>query len=146
MGEGDYKEKLAAGHYRLTPQRAAILEVMVKNRGKHLSAEEVFEQARLALPNIGIATVYRTLDKLAGLEVLYKGIFNGGKYRYEMLDDNCEHHHHHVVCLSCGNISEIKEDLLSELEDDLRKQGFEIIDHDLKFFGYCPRCAKSTKS
>lgn len=143
MAEGGYKKKLATGSFRLTAQRAAVLEVMVRNRGKHLSAEEVFQEARLQRPDIGIATVYRTLDSLAGLEVLYKGIFDSGKYRYELLDDNCEHHHHHVVCLSCGSISEIKDDLLCELEQNLQNQGFQIIDHDLKFFGYCPQCSKS---
>lgn len=142
MCEGDYREKLAASQYRLTGQRATVLEVMVRNRGKHLSAEEVLQQARLLRPNIGIATVYRTLDKLASLEVLYKGMFDSGKYRYELADDNQEHHHHHVVCLSCGSISEIKDDLLCELERNIQKQGFQIIDHDLKFYGYCPRCSK----
>ncbi|MGI6435171.1 MAG: Fur family transcriptional regulator [Syntrophomonadaceae bacterium] len=142
MCGGDYREKLAASKYRLTGQRATVLEVMVRNRGKHLSADEVLQQARLLRPNIGIATVYRTLDKLASMEVLYKGMFDSGKYRYELVDDNQEHHHHHVVCVSCGNISEIKDDLLCELERNIRKQGFQIIDHDLKFFGYCPRCSK----
>lgn len=142
MGERSYREKLAARKYRLTAQRATVLEVMAKNRGKHLSAEEVWEQARLIRPNIGIATVYRTLDKLANMEILYKGVFEGGKHRYELLDDNREHHHHHIICLSCGSISEIKEDLLGELEGNLREQGFEIVDHDLKFFGYCPNCSR----
>ena len=40
----------------------------------------------------------------------------------------------------CGKISEIQEDLLSELEQRIEMQGFKIVDHELKFFGYCPDC------
>ena len=71
----------------LPGQRATVLEVMINNRGKHLSAEEDLQQARKLRPNIGIATVYRTLEKLASLEILYKGMFDSGKYRYELADD-----------------------------------------------------------
>ncbi len=141
MQKRDYKAKLDASQYKLTGQRATVLDVMIKNRGQHLSAEEVLQQARLTRPNIGIATVYRTLEKLASLEILYKGMFDSGKYRYELADER-EHHHHHVVCMNCGSISEIKDDLLCELEKNIEKQGFRIVDHDLKFFGYCPACSK----
>lgn len=136
-----YKEKLKSSNYRLTGQRATVLEVMVNNRGKHLSAEEVLFEARQLRANIGIATVYRTLEKLASIEVLYKSMFDSGKYRYELADDR-NHHHHHVVCVACGSISEIKDDLLCELERNIEQQGFRIVDHDLKFFGYCPSCKK----
>jgi Fur family ferric uptake transcriptional regulator len=56
---------------------------MIVNQGKHLSAEDVFNEAKAKYPNIGIATVYRTLEKLAGLNILYKTVFEGGRYRYE---------------------------------------------------------------
>lgn len=136
--------KLNENAYRLTSQRKAVLKVMLENKGLHLSAEEVFWEARKILPNIGIATVYRTLEKLASLDVLYKSMFEGNKYRYELAEDE-KHHHHHVLCLSCGQISEVSGDLLHELESKLDKQGYKIIDHELKFYGYCPACNKSNK-
>ena len=52
-------------------------------------------------PNISIATVYRTLEKLANLDILHKSMFEGNKFRYELAEDD-KHHHHHVVCLNCG--------------------------------------------
>ncbi len=139
MNKKNIKEKLEHNKYRLTDQRAVILEVMLDNKGKHLSAEEVLDYAKKRLPNIGIATVYRTLEKLVGMEILYKTMFEEGKYRYEISDDR-EHQHHHIICLSCGRIAEIEEDLLCNLERYLEKEGFEILDHELKFYGYCPRC------
>lgn len=132
-------QKLEENEYRLTPQREVILQVMIDNRGKHLSADEVYIEARGKSSNIGIATVYRTLEKLASIDVLYKTIFEGGKYRYE-LSLGESHQHHHIICLQCGHISEVEEDLLHNLEIHLEKQGYKILDHELKFYGYCPQC------
>lgn len=133
--------KLKENDYKLTEQRETILDVMLKNLGKHMSADEVLKKARKKSPRIGIATVYRTLEKLTEMDVLYKSIFDGGKFRYEIYNAGGQnHHHHHAICLSCGKITEIQEDLLHELEQQIEKQGFEIVDHELKFFGYCPDC------
>ncbi|MGI6422292.1 MAG: Fur family transcriptional regulator [Syntrophomonadaceae bacterium] len=131
--------KLDRNNYRLTDQRKAILDVMLENQGSHLSAEEVLWEAKKKFPNIGIATVYRTLEKLANLDILHKSMFEGNKFRYELAEDD-KHHHHHVVCLNCGQISEVSGDLLHELESKLEQQGYKIIDHELKFYGYCPAC------
>lgn len=130
---------LESYNYKLTEQRAAILDVMLKKKGEHLSAEEVLLEAKQILPNIGIATVYRTLEKLANMGILYKTMFDGGKYRYEISDDS-DHHHHHFICLTCGSIIEIEEDWLTEIEEQLEKRGFRVVDHELKFYGYCPKC------
>lgn len=135
------KEKLDEHDYKLTPQRAVILEVLIANQDKHLSVEEVLQEAKHKLPNIGIATVYRTLDKLASIDVLYKTMFEGGKYRYE-LSGTEDHQHHHIICLKCNRIIEVEEDLLHNLEVELEAKGFRIVDHELKIFGYCPDCNK----
>ncbi|MGS0764113.1 Fur family transcriptional regulator [Syntrophomonas curvata] len=135
------KDKLRDSNYRITGQRSAILEVMMDNRGKHLSAEEVLAEARKIVPNIGIATVYRTLEKLASIEILYKTWFDEGCYRYELSDEGI-HQHHHVICLECGRITELKDDILSILEQQLENQGYQVIDHELKFYAYCPSCLR----
>ncbi|MGS0746669.1 Fur family transcriptional regulator [Syntrophomonas erecta subsp. sporosyntropha] len=135
------KEKLDKNNYKLTPQRAAVLEVMMDNPGRHLSAEEVLIKARGKFPGIGIATIYRTLEKLADMDVLYKTMFESGKYRYELSVDD-KHQHHHIICLKCGSITEVEEDLLHELEGALEDRGFDVVDHELKFYGYCPTCRK----
>ncbi|HWP98466.1 MAG TPA: Fur family transcriptional regulator [Syntrophomonadaceae bacterium] len=140
MGYSDVNEKLKQHNYRLTNQREAVLEVMLGNRGRHLSAEEVLQEARSKHPLIGIATVYRTLDKLASMDILTKIMF-GDKFRYEICDKN-RHQHHHIICVSCGAITEVEEDLLNRLEANLEQKGFQIVDHDLKFYAYCPVCMK----
>jgi len=132
-------DKLQKAEFKLTRQRKAVLEVMLEKKGEHLSAEEVLHAARQKVPQLGIATVYRTLERLANLDLLYKTIFDEGKYRYEM-SDQADHQHHHILCLACGRIYEVEEGLLDSLEKYLEKDGFEIIDHQLKIYAYCPEC------
>ncbi len=143
MPINDLDQIMKKNNYRLTNQRSAILEVMQANRGKHLSAEEVLLEARHKYPVIGMATVYRTLDILAGMDILTKTMFKD-KFRYE-LADNDRHKHHHILCMSCGAISEVQEDLLHQLEARLEELGYEVLDHELKFYAYCPACSKDRK-
>jgi len=139
MLEQNIREKLEQADYKLTGQRKAVLEVMRENRGAHLTAEEVLNEARRKVPNIGIATVYRTLERLASMKILYKTIFDEGKYRYE-LSDLAEHQHHHILCVACGKIFEVEEGLLDSLEEHLEQEGFEIVNHQLKIYAYCSDC------
>jgi len=133
-------QRLKEADYRLTRQRQAVLDVMRENKGKHLSAEEVLNEARSKEPSLGIATVYRTLDKLSSIDVLHKTVFDEGKYRYELSDEH--HHHHHIVCVSCGKITEVQDDYLSNLEAHVEAQGFKVLDHQLTIYAYCPECQK----
>ncbi|PKM77070.1 MAG: transcriptional repressor [Firmicutes bacterium HGW-Firmicutes-15] len=141
MLEQGIKERLEKAEYKLTQQRKAVLEVMQNKRGEHLTAEEVLYEARQKVPHLGIATVYRTLERLAAIEVLYKTIFDEGKYRYE-LSDQAEHQHLHILCIACSRIFEVEEGLLDSLEKHLEKDGFEIVNHQLKIYAYCPECSR----
>jgi len=135
------KEKLHALGYKLTPQREATLRVMLENQVDHLSAEDVYLLVKEKFPDIGLATVYRTLDLLSELKVINKINFGDGVARYEMRDENRERHHHHLVCVECGAVDEIIEDLLENVEDKVEQQyRFKILDHRLIFHGICHRC------
>lgn len=133
------KEKLAQGDYKITPQRQVILDVMQEAEGDHLTAEEVLQAARRKSPRLGIATVYRTLERLAALGILYKTRFDEGKHRYEMADAG-QHHHHHIQCVQCGRIVELEEGLLDSLESRVEQQGFAVINHRLTIYAICPQC------
>lgn len=134
-------QKLHQLDYKVTPQRQVILKAFLENAAEHLSAEEVYNIVKERYPDIGLATVYRTLDLLAELEILQKINFGDGRTRYE-LDQHETHYHHHMICLECGRVQEFDDDLLESLEKLLTQQtGFHITDHQLKFFGYCRDCA-----
>src|ERR1700730_2587990 len=109
------KEQLQSQQLKLTPQREATLQVLLENHEQHLSAEDIFMLVKQKAPDIGLATVYRTLELLYELRIIEKLSFGDGVARYEFRSDDHPHHHHHLICLNCGRVSEI-EDLLDDLE------------------------------
>ncbi|HVJ48704.1 transcriptional repressor [Desulfitobacterium sp.] len=133
-------DRLRNNSYKLTPQRQTILRTFMDNAARHLSAEDVYSLVKHEYPDMGLATVYRTLDLLAELGILQKNDFGDGCSRYEFSRKN-EHHHHHLICLNCGEVSEFDDDLLESLEAVIFKRNhFKVVDHDLKFLGYCQKC------
>lgn len=130
--------------HRLTPQRRLVLEILMDNKDHHLSAEEVYRLSREKGEDIGIATVYRTLDLLEEMGLIHKLNFGDGRSRYELEHSPLEHQHHHLLCLNCQEIIEVEEDLLQRLEETIeKKHGFKIVDHRVQFFGYCQRCRET---
>lgn len=139
----EVKEMLREEGYKLTTQRQAILHAIVENKDKHLSPEEIYNIVRLKHQDIGIATVYRTLQLLEKFNIVYRVNFDDGYNRYELNYDSENHHHHHLICLKCGKVIEVKLDLLETLENQIENEnGFKIVDHNVKFFGYCDYCQK----
>ena len=126
--------------YKVTPQRQVILKTFLENASDHLSAEDIYRMVKTNNPEVGLATVYRTLDLLAELGILKKLNFDDGKARYEFGETEY-HHHHHLICLKCGNVIEFEDDLLETLETMIaKKTDFEVCDHQLKIFGFCKNC------
>lgn len=137
--------KLKKKGYKFTPQRKAILDVVAEHPGQHLSSEEIYDLVKVSSPEIGLATVYRTVQLLVELDVLSKLNLDDGFVRYEIDNhDEEQHHHHHLICSECGKIIEVREDLLDSLEQEIEKKyTFLIKDHKLKFFGICETCQKN---
>lgn len=135
------KEKLRKEGYKLTTQRRAILKVIIDNHDEHLSSDDVFNLVRKDYPELGIATVYRTLQLFEKLNIVYKLNFDDGCSRYEINAGTDDHHHHHLICLTCGKVAEVKLDLLDTLEQQIEsEEQFTIVDHNVKFYGYCSEC------
>ena len=144
----DLRARLSERQHKMTPQRQIVLQIFLDHPGEHLSAEDVHDILRTEKAEIGLATVYRTLELLSDLGILQKMEFGDGCSRYEVNDtDPTRHHHHHLICTKCGKVEEFDEDLLESLEADIgRKTGFRPLDHHVKFFGVCKACQeKETK-
>ena len=139
----ELKQKLAQNHSKLTPQRQMILQAFLNHPEEHLSAEDVHQIVKPLASDIGVATVYRTLELLSELKLLNKMDFGDGRSRYEIQKNDESHCHHHLICLSCGKVKEFEDDLLESLETAIaKKSNFTIVDHQLKFYGYCQECRK----
>ena len=138
------KEDLKKKGYKLTPQRRAILDIIVECEGKHLTAEEIYDEVKKTCPEIGLATVYRTIALLEEIGVVSRLNLNDGCSRYELIHDDENHMHHHLICNRCNAVIEVEDDLLEELEDRISKEyEFKIVDHSLQFFGICKQCQKN---
>lgn len=142
MDLNTFNELLSKNGYKVTSQRELIFETLLNSTGSHLSPEELHEIVNKKDKDIGIATVYRTLLLFEELGLVYKDDFDDNRARYE-LSRGDEHHHHHLICNSCGDIIEVKHDLLDDIEDYIEENyKFDIFDHDLKFYGLCSDCRK----
>jgi Fur family ferric uptake transcriptional regulator len=139
------KDNLKEKGYKLTPQRRAIVDIMIDNEGKHLTAEEIYDLVKLDCPEIGLATVYRTILLLEEMGILSKIDLGDNCSRFELVHEEESHQHHHLICTECNDIIEVEGDLLDTLEDTIEnKYNFKIKNHSLKFFGVCSKCQKNS--
>jgi len=138
------KKQLHGASYKLTPQREATVLVLLEHEEEHLSAEDVFLLVKERAPEIGLATVYRTLELLTDLKVVEKVHFGDGVSRFDLRQEGASHFHHHLICIECGKVDEIKENLLKEVGEVVEDRwNFEIKDHWLTFHGICSECKSS---
>jgi len=121
--------KMRGWGYKATPQRLAVLRALAAEQ--HQSMGEI----RHRCPEIGIVTVYRTLDLLAELG-LVRRLDLGDGARYELAED----HHHHMICEACGDISEFEECPLDPERLPLEHSEFEVRSHSLEVYGKCAEC------
>jgi len=132
-------ERLIEKGYRLTPQRLMILSAM-ESSSDHISAEEIYDQVSASYPNVNISTVYRTLELLKKLGLVYEINLGEGRIRYHAEGSG---HHHHLVCQGCGAIIDIDESALSSLKDVImRDYKFQAELRHVGIFGYCENCRR----
>ncbi|OUM98092.1 MAG: transcriptional repressor [Paenibacillaceae bacterium ZCTH02-B3] len=141
------KQLLQSQGFKLTPQREATVRVLLENEEDHLSAEDVFMLVKEKFPEIGLATVYRTLELLTEMHVVEKLNFGDGVARYDLRTESNKHHHHHLICVRCGSMTEIMDDWLLPLEERLEKEyRFRVLDHRLDFQGVCASCREKEEA
>ena len=147
VSEDEFKNLLKKKGLKLTKQRLIVLETLGKNPDAHLTVEEIYDLVKESSPEIGLATIYRTVQVLMELQLIDRVNFDDGVERYELAhiseDGSTRHHHHHLICIKCGNVFEFEEDMMESLEQKILKNtGFTVTDHEVKLFGYCKDCSK----
>ncbi len=139
-----FKKLLKENGLRVTKQRLLVLEAIASCPEEHLTAEEIFDLVKAGYPEIGLATVYRTIQMLNELHLIDRINFDDGFVRYEMGNAHGlgqKHHHHHLICMKCGRVISFRDDLLEELESKITDTvGFHVVDHEVKLYGYCVDC------
>jgi Fur family ferric uptake transcriptional regulator len=130
------KSKGTGGAVRDTSQRRAI-RAALDRAGRPLSAGEILDAARKAVPGLGVATVYRAVRTLQADGALHQVNLPGDSPRYEL---SGKKHHHHFHCLVCSGVFEVH-DCPGELEH-LSPPGFVLERHEVILYGRCRACAR----
>jgi Fur family ferric uptake transcriptional regulator len=136
VNTSELREKLD-GRYKLTRQRELIFHILNSYESHHLSAKDIYEIVHEQYPEIGLPTVYRTLELFSTLAVVQKLDLGDGCQRYELYSL----HHHHLICTACGKVIDIKGSLADTLDTAMNAMtDFSILDFRLYIYGYCRDC------
>lgn len=122
----------------LTKQRQAVLQV-VRVSNTHLTANEVFDDARRILPGISFATVYNSLRYLKNEGMISEIRFGTNAKLY----DRKLTRHDHAICDDCGKLVDLEIPLPNGLlEEAASLSKFEGVSIELTLRGLCPECSK----
>lgn len=120
------------GH-RVTSTRRAILKAIAET-DVPLTIEEIVDR----VPEIGRATVFRTVKLLHELGVICRVVLENGGIRYVVSTSS---HHHHLVCSSCGSVTEFSNPELDQaIHEEAEAAQFNLSGHTVELYGTCVRC------
>ena len=129
---------LARNQLKQTKQRKVIVDHFLVMHD-HLDAEELYEAVRKKGFNIGLATVYRTLNLLKDAGLVEQNAFSDGRAVYELLRPGT--HHDHLICVSCGLVVEFENPEIEAMQKKVaNEKDFQLISHRLDMYGKCGPC------
>ncbi len=122
----------------LTKQRQTVLRV-IRESDKHLTANEVFDDARRLLPGISFATVYNSLNYLKNHGLIGEIKFGTDANLY----DSKLTRHDHALCNKCGKLVDLELTIPNKLlEEAASRSKFKPETIELTLRGLCPECSK----
>jgi Fur family transcriptional regulator, ferric uptake regulator len=130
------KTRLNEAGFRAGAARLRVIELLA---GETCAVTALEIDRRL--PNVGRASVYRTLEQLEQLELVHRVDVGGEVVAFERNDPGG--HHHHMVCVRCGHLVPFADAALEEAIEAIGKRAdFSIVTHDVLLRGVCPRCSE----
>lgn len=121
------------GH-RVTGPRKVLLDAIQSASGP-FTIEELCALA----PDVGRATVFRTVKLLQEMEVICRLHLEDGGIRYQVSGGG---HHHHLVCSNCGTVSDFNDPELDALiQRNANDAAFRLGGHSLELYGRCSNCS-----
>lgn len=124
----------------MTPQRKVIVETFLETEG-HFTAERLCELVKEKAPEVGQATIYRTLKLMvdSGLADSIDTGDGGALYEHAYGHD----HHDHLICVKCKRKIEIFDEAIEHRQEEVAEEhGFELTRHRMYLFGVCADCQK----
>src|SRR5215207_1926335 len=121
----------------LTKQREVVLQV-IRDAESHLTANEVFVNAKQLLPSISFATVYNSLRYLKDAGHIAEISFGNGASRFDALTSR----HDHALCTKCGKLVDMEIELPPEVVNFAAEfSKFQVQSIELTLHGLCPKCS-----
>jgi Fe2+ or Zn2+ uptake regulation protein len=133
------RDTLERDGYRLSAPRTAVVETLA-TLGCSVTAKEIADRLHERGEDVGVASIYRTLDLLDRLRLARRVDAAEGIARYEPIDPSGDHHHH-IVCERCGQVTAFEDRGLENAIDELAQRvDYSIDAHDVTLRGKCPSC------
>ncbi len=139
-------ETLGGNLMKVTPQRRLIFKAL-EGKLNHPTADDIYQEVKGIIPDISVATVYKTLNELVKLGLLAEIKHDGEQSRFDPLTDQ----HSHLICIGkrqndkgrivqCARMFDVSAtfDQLTVPQDE--QHGFVITSNEVIFYGYCPDC------
>jgi len=126
--------------YRITNPIKVIVDILSKSE-RLLNPTEVFLQAKQKNSNIGLVTVYRTMEKLEKLRLIDRVHMPDG---CQSFFKSCNGHQHLLICSTCGKAEYFEGENLNQFFQNIGDQfGYLVKDHWLQLFGSCVECKQT---
>ena len=131
-----------------TKQREIILDFIIRNKDRHITADELLEHLKAEGNSVGKSTVYRYLEKLVQEGKLKKYYLEEGMsacYQYADGENCCEHYH--FKCKVCGELFHVECGELKGLSEHIfEHHGFLIDLSKTIIYGVCKKCKGDTEN
>jgi Fur family peroxide stress response transcriptional regulator len=127
---------------KVTPQRLAIIEVLLEKRDLHPGARLVYREAKKKKKSLSLSTTYATLDELSRHGIIKT-------LQFDKMENRCEtnlQEHINLICERCKKIIDYKVSIGVDQTDVAKKTGFSIIDTRLEYYGLCRECREEEGS
>ena len=126
--------------FRITPQRRVIFEFLAES-DSHPTADEIYQHVLSVMPDVSRATVYNTVYELVELGELTMVEDTGHvAARYDTNSSG----HHHLFCIRCHTLIDLDLDFTCVELPPGHAAGYQIVRHQVSFYGICPDCQEST--
>ena len=133
-----FRRHLREHHQPVTRQRDRVAQVVFRS-DDHLSVDGILRELKQQGEQVGIATVYRTLDLLVESGLVRAHEFGEGFRRYEPMTTQAGHEH--LICERCGRVVEFANERLERMLPVLAdEQGFQHQRHRVEIYGVCREC------
>ena len=135
-------KQLRARGLKVTPQRVAIIEVLIEQRDSHPGARLVYKEAKKKKKSISLSTTYATLNELSRHGIIKTLQFDKMENRYE---GNLEEHIN-LICEKCKKILDYKVPVTVDPRRVVKKTGFSITGTRLEYYGLCRECREEKRN